>query len=54
MTVQQAMGTPKDRDPAGFEYVTRFVEHMKATGFVEASIDSHGVAGKLTPAPVSP
>lgn len=54
MTVQQAMGTPKDRDPAGFEYLTRFVEHAKATGFVEASIDSHGVEGKLAPAPVSP
>lgn len=50
MTVQQAVGTPKDRDPAGFEFLKTFVEHAKTTGFVEASIDKHGVVGHLMPA----
>lgn len=48
MTVQQAMGTPKDRDPAGFEFLQQFVEHAKASGLVADSIQRHGVAGKLS------
>ncbi len=51
MTVQQAMGTPKDRDPAGFAYLTAFVEHAKASGMVAEAIARHGVEGKLAPAP---
>lgn len=43
--VQQAMGTPKDRDPAGFEYLTAFVEDTKASGFVAGLIEKHGVVG---------
>ncbi len=53
MTVQQAMGTPKDRDPAGFDYLKRFVEHAKATGMVTKSITRHGVGGRLKPAPLA-
>lgn len=50
-TVQQAMGTPRDRDPAGFEYLSAFVEDAKATGLVRSLIDKHGVTGQLTVAP---
>jgi len=50
-TVQQAMGTPRDRNPAGFEYLSAFVEDAKATGLVRSLIDKHGVAGRLTVAP---
>ncbi len=44
-TVQQAIGTPKDRDPAGFEYLRRFVEAAKASGLVARLITSHQVDG---------
>lgn len=50
-TVQQAMGTPKDRDPAGFEYLTRFVEAAKSGGLVAGFIEAHGVTGRLAVAP---
>jgi len=44
-SVQQAMGTPKDRDPAGAAYLHRFVEAAKASGFVADAIERHGAAG---------
>jgi len=43
--VQQAMGTPRGRDQAGFEYLTAFVEDAKASGFVAELIAKHGVQG---------
>lgn len=51
--VQQAMGTPRRRDDAGFEYLQAFVEDAKASGFVAALIDKHGVQG-LSVAPAAP
>ena len=50
--VQQAMGTPRDRDPAGFEYLSAFVADAKATGLVRSLIDKHGVTRRLTVAPL--
>jgi polar amino acid transport system substrate-binding protein len=44
-SVQQAMGTPRDRDEAGFAYLSAFVEEMKATGYVAERIAAHGVVG---------
>lgn len=44
-TVKQAMGTPKGRDDAGFEYLQAFVEAAKATGLVASLIEKHGVQG---------
>lgn len=46
--VQQAMGTPRDRDDAGFEYLVSFVEAAKADGYVAGLIGTHGVDGRLT------
>lgn len=43
--VQQAMGTPRSRDGAGFDYLSTFVEDAKASGFVAGLIDKHGVEG---------
>lgn len=43
--VQQAMGTPRGRDEAGFAYLTAFVEDAKASGFVAELIAKHGVKG---------
>ena len=38
MEIQQAMGTPQGRDPAGAKYLRTFVEEMKASGFVAAAL----------------
>ncbi len=43
--VQQAMGTPRDRDPAGIEYLVAFVEAAKASGLVAELIAKHSVVG---------
>ena len=44
MVINQAMGTPISRAVAG-EYLTTFVEEMKASGFVAASLARHGIQG---------
>jgi polar amino acid transport system substrate-binding protein len=44
-SVQQAMGTPRGRDEAGFAFLSAFVEEMKASGFVADRIAAHGVVG---------
>ena len=51
-SVQQAMGTPRGRDDAGFSYLREFVEEMKASGFVADRIAAHGVVG-LSVAPAA-
>lgn len=43
-TALQAIAIPQGR-PAGLAYVTEFVDEMKASGFVQRSIDRHGVIG---------
>ena len=49
--VQQAIGTPNNRDPAGAGYLQLFVSAAKQSGLVQALINSHGVNGKLSVAP---
>jgi polar amino acid transport system substrate-binding protein len=44
MVINQAMGTPISRAAAG-EYLRAFIDEMKATGFVAASLDRHGIKG---------
>ena len=44
MVINQAMGTPISRAAAG-EYLKTFVEEMKASGFVAASLERHGIKG---------
>lgn len=51
--VQQAMGTPKDRDPAGATYLAEFVEAAKASGFVADAIARHGADGLSVAPPAS-
>ncbi|MDH5536200.1 MAG: ABC transporter substrate-binding protein [Betaproteobacteria bacterium] len=43
--VQQGVGTPKGRDPAGVKYLCAFVEEAKASGLVAKLIEKHGVVG---------
>ncbi|MCP4086338.1 MAG: transporter substrate-binding domain-containing protein [Actinomycetia bacterium] len=51
--VQQAMGTPRGRDQAGFDYLKEFVEATKAQGVVADLITRHEVQG-LAVAPFRP
>ncbi len=52
MVIRQAMATPKGRGDAGARYLSRFVEEMKASGFVAAALARHGIAD-VTVAPAS-
>jgi polar amino acid transport system substrate-binding protein len=45
--VQQAMGCTRGLG-AGAAYLKEFVEEMKASGFVAASIEKHGTTGRLS------
>lgn len=45
MVIQQAMGTPKSRGSAAADFLGQFVEAMKATGFVAASLERHQIHG---------
>lgn len=44
MVIHQAMGLPRGRD-AGLQYVNRFIEEMKASGFVAQALARHGIEG---------
>ena len=50
--VQQAMGTPRGRDDAGFAYLRSFVEAAKSSGLVADLIAEHEVQG-LSVAPAA-
>ena len=45
MVIQQAMGLPADRGDAAAAALGAFVEEMKASGFVAASLQRHGIVG---------
>ena len=49
MAIEQAMGTPRGRD-AGTAYLSRFIEEMKASGFVARALKASG-QGDATVAP---
>ena len=51
MVIQQAMGTPKGHGPTAADYLSRFVEEMKASQFVGQSLARHGIVGaRVAPA----
>lgn len=45
MVIQQAMGMPKSRDPEAAAFLARFVEEMKASGFVADALQRHQIKG---------
>eukprot|EP00930_Biecheleria_cincta_P023343 TRINITY_DN16883_c0_g1_i3.p1 TRINITY_DN16883_c0_g1~~TRINITY_DN16883_c0_g1_i3.p1 ORF type:complete len:588 (-),score=138.21 TRINITY_DN16883_c0_g1_i3:509-2233(-) len=47
MTVQQAIGTPRSRDPEVSKFLGTTVEELKSSGFVASLISKHGVSGQL-------
>jgi len=52
MAIEQAMGTPKGR-AAGARYLRRFVEEMKASGFVATALKAGGRMKELFPSTLS-
>ncbi len=50
MVIRQAMATPRNR-PAATRYLTQFIEELKASGFVAASLQRHQVdSAEVAPA----
>jgi len=45
MVIQQAMGTPKSRGDEAAAFLARFVEQMKASGFVADALARHRIEG---------
>ena len=45
MVIQQAMGLPKSRGDEAAAYLAKFVEDMKASGFVADALKRHGIQG---------
>jgi polar amino acid transport system substrate-binding protein len=53
MVIQQAMGVPKSRGAEAAAYLAAFVEDRKATGFVAASLERHGIQGASVAPPAN-
>ena len=51
MVIEQAMGTPKSRGLDAAEFLSQFVEEMKATGFVAQALERHGIQGATVAPP---
>lgn len=47
MVIQQAMGLPRSRGVEAANFLSGFVEEMKATGFVADAMARHGIEGAL-------
>jgi polar amino acid transport system substrate-binding protein len=45
MVIQQAMGLPNARGSAAAAFLGRFIEDMKASGFVAQALARHGIVG---------
>jgi polar amino acid transport system substrate-binding protein len=45
MVIRQAMGLPKSRGAGAAEFLRAFVEQRKASGFVSAALQRHGIQG---------
>ncbi len=45
MAIMQAMGLPKSKGPEATLFLRRFVEEMKASGFVAQAMQRHGIQG---------
>jgi polar amino acid transport system substrate-binding protein len=49
MVIRQAMGVPKARGDEAAAYLSKFVEDMKVSGFVSASLARHHIEGAAIP-----
>ncbi len=53
MVIQQAMGCARPRGDAAAAFLARFVEEMKASGFVRDALARHGIQGASVAPPAS-
>jgi polar amino acid transport system substrate-binding protein len=53
MVIHQAMGLPLGRSQAAQQWLTAFVDELRANGFVQQALERHGVQG-ATVAPATP
>jgi polar amino acid transport system substrate-binding protein len=53
MVIQQAMGCPRSRGAPAAAYLARFVEDMKASGFVRDALARHGIEGASVAPPAA-
>lgn len=51
MVIRQAMGVPKAKGDEAARYLSEFVEEMKTSGFVAASLARHHIAGAIVAGP---
>ena len=51
MVIRQAMGTPACRPAHAVDYLARYVEDMKASGFVQEALARHGIEGAAVAPP---
>ena len=54
MVIHQAMGVPRVRGDAAAQYLHRFVEEMKASGFVAEALKRHRIEGAAVAPPTGP
>jgi polar amino acid transport system substrate-binding protein len=45
MVIRQAMGCPRGHGEAAAQFLAAYVEKMKASGFVAAALERHGIQG---------
>jgi polar amino acid transport system substrate-binding protein len=45
MVIEQAMGLPKSSGPEALEVLKKYVEEMKASGFIARALERHGIQG---------
>lgn len=51
MVIEQAMGTPKSRGMDAADFLSQFIEDMKATGLVAHALERHGIQGATVAPP---
>ncbi len=51
MVINQAMAMPRGRDPSGVDYLSQFVQEMKASGFIARALQHHGIKGAAVASP---
>lgn len=54
MVIHQAMGMGKSRSEAAHQYLSHYVETMKASGFVAAALQRHAIEGAAVAPPGMP
>ena len=53
MAIEQAMGMPHGRPP-GLNFLRRFIEDVKACGFVAQALERAGIRGVAVAPPAAP